>query len=171
MITPSVKEDTQNKEEVKEWKPDYTKSYYLPIKTRKAVLKRDHYHCVFCNQWTTYVCHDLLLCLGGTDTVDNLVCCCRQCRNAKGSMSVAEYKEFLEIQKEMGRGEKYLLVDLIFTGDRVIKMEMDKLPSVRDRAIIGRQVKPRKCLTWINLNNVKQICTITRRTRLVEMDL
>lgn len=151
--------------------PDYGKSYYLPIKIRKAVLKRDRHHCVFCNQWTTYVAHNKLLCLGGQDTVENLVCCCRQCRNAKDCMSVAEYKEVLEIQKEIAREEKYLLVDVIFTGDRVIKGELDNLPSVRDRAILMRQTKPRKCLTWINLDRVKQICTIARRARLREMDL
>jgi len=152
-------------------KPSNGKSYYLPIKTRKAVLKRDHYHCQFCNTWTTYVAHDKLLCLGGKDTVDNLVCCCRQCRDAKGAMSVEEYREFLEIQKEMAREEKYLLVDIVFSGDRTIKAEIDNLPSVRDRAIIGRQIKPKRCLTWINLDSVKQICTITRRSRLVEFDL
>jgi len=152
-------------------KPSNGRSYYLPIKIRKAVLKRDHYHCVFCGQWVTSTCHDLLLCLGGTDTVDNLVCCCRQCRNAKDRMTVADYKEALEIQKEMAREQRYLLVDVIFTGDRTIKGEIDNLPSVRDRAIIMRQTKPRKCLTWINLDSVKQICTITRRSRLVEFDL
>lgn len=151
--------------------PDTFKSYYLPIKIRKQVPKRDHYHCVFCHQWTTYVAHDKLLCLGGEGTVDNLVTCCQGCRNAKDRMTVAEYKESLEIQKEMAREDKYLLVDVIFTGNRVIKGEIETLPSVQDRAIIMRQTKPRRCLTWINLDSVKQICAITRRTRLVEMDL
>jgi hypothetical protein len=150
---------------------DPGKSYCLPIKIRKQVLKRDHYHCVFCGEWTTYVAHDKLLCLGGTDTVDNLVTCCRNCRTAKDRMSVAEYKEALEIQKEMSTEEKYLLVDVIFAGDRTIKGEIERLPSVRDRVLIMRQTKPKKCLTWINLDSVKQICTITRMTRLVQMDL
>lgn len=152
-------------------KPSDGRSYYLPIKIRKAVLKRDGYHCLFCGVWTTYVAHDKLLCLGGEDSVENLVCCCRTCRSAKDRMTVAEYKEALEIQKEMAREEKYLLVDVIFTGDRIIKAEIDKLPSIRDRAIIGKQIKPKRCLTWINLDSVKQINTITRRSRLREMDL
>ena len=150
---------------------DYTKSYYLPIKTRKQVLKRDHYRCVFCGDWTTYVAHDKLLCLGGEDTVDNLVTCCKPCWIKKDKMTVAEYKEHLEIMKEGVREETVLKVNVVFTGDRVIHGEIQGLPSIRDRALIMRQIKPRRYLTWINLDSVKQICTITRRTRLVEIEL
>lgn len=62
----------------------WQRNSYVPVKVRKEVLKRDNFTCVFCElESVRTLCHLIPYCRGGDDSLENLVCCCRGCRQRK----------------------------------------------------------------------------------------
>jgi 5-methylcytosine-specific restriction endonuclease McrA len=77
---------------------------------RRRIYKRDGEVCFYCKQqiahhpwikgvarpsWASSVDHRIPRSRGGTDEDSNLVACCHECNIAKGSMTDAEFLEFL----------------------------------------------------------------------------
>lgn len=60
--------------------------YYGPIDRQlvAAVLARDNYRCIYCNQASDRVCFVVPKCYGGLAIVNNAVVICRYCRTNKG---------------------------------------------------------------------------------------
>lgn len=66
--------------------------YKQVILTRRNVLRRDAYKCVYCGRGdiALTVDHVIPKARGGQDTWDNMVCACTKCNNKKGSRTPAE---------------------------------------------------------------------------------
>lgn len=60
--------------------------------SRRSILARDNYTCQYCGQrgGELTVDHVTPRRLGGPDTWDNLVCCCRTCNGKKGDKTLAQ---------------------------------------------------------------------------------
>jgi len=56
---------------------------------RLIVLKRDEYTCQYCHDQANSVDHVIPRVKGGSDSLDNLVACCKPCNSAKGGRDVA----------------------------------------------------------------------------------
>lgn len=73
-------------------------SYYIKVPykkvvlTRKNILRRDGYKCVYCGRGDLplTVDHVLPKARGGTDSWENLVCACTVCNNRKGDRTPQE---------------------------------------------------------------------------------
>lgn len=66
--------------------------YKQVILTRRNVLKRDEYKCVYCGRGdiALTVDHVIPKARGGKDSWQNMVCACTKCNNKKGSRTPAE---------------------------------------------------------------------------------
>lgn len=60
--------------------------------SRRSILARDNYTCQYCGQrgGELTVDHVVPRRLGGPDTWDNLVCCCRMCNGKKGDKTLLQ---------------------------------------------------------------------------------
>lgn len=61
----------------------------VPV-TRRGVLRRDGFRCVYCGGHATTVDHVLPRSRGGPDSWENLVACCVRCNNTKGDRTPEE---------------------------------------------------------------------------------
>jgi hypothetical protein len=61
---------------------------------RELVFERDKYKCHYCGKQGLTLDHMTPRSKGGCSTPKNLVCCCYECNQKKGSLS---YKEFIRI--------------------------------------------------------------------------
>lgn len=61
---------------------------------RRIIFQRDKGICHYCGNPATTLDHKKPRSKGGCSTLANLVCCCRECNQKKGSL---EYNEFLRI--------------------------------------------------------------------------
>lgn len=73
----------------------------LPALLTRTVLTRDGRRCVFCERTEAdgavlTVDHVVPRVWGGSDRLDNLVCCCRRCNELKGTMDHIAYADMLE---------------------------------------------------------------------------
>ena len=70
---------------------------------RKEVLKRDNYVCYICNTQLSLknstIDHVLSRAKGGSDSADNLACCCKECNSDKGDMDIEDYLVFRKIKQ------------------------------------------------------------------------
>lgn len=66
--------------------------YKQVILTRRNILKRDNYKCVYCGRGDLPLTIDHVIpkARGGKDTWENLVCACTKCNNQKGNHTPAE---------------------------------------------------------------------------------
>ncbi len=69
---------------------------HIPYKkvelSRKNILRRDNYRCVYCNNARPQLTIDHIIpkSRGGSDTWENLVCACVRCNNRKGNRTPDE---------------------------------------------------------------------------------
>jgi 5-methylcytosine-specific restriction endonuclease McrA len=61
-----------------------------PACSKKGVLKRDKWKCVYCDRAANTVDHIIPRAKGGLSTWENLAACCQPCNNGKGDKSVEE---------------------------------------------------------------------------------
>jgi 5-methylcytosine-specific restriction endonuclease McrA len=61
-----------------------------PVCSKKGVLRRDKWTCVYCSRSATTVDHIIPRARGGKSTWENLAACCQPCNNAKADKSVKE---------------------------------------------------------------------------------
>lgn len=62
----------------------------VPSCSKKGVLKRDKWTCVYCNRSANTVDHIVPRAKGGKSTWENLAACCSSCNNAKSDKTVKE---------------------------------------------------------------------------------
>lgn len=71
------------------------KKAYIPLNLRRAVIDRDGYHCVFCDEDLTnaeiHLDHVIPESQGGLTTLNNLQVTCRKCNLAKGTLTESEF--------------------------------------------------------------------------------
>jgi 5-methylcytosine-specific restriction endonuclease McrA len=58
--------------------------------TRRGVLRRDGYRCVYCGKAASTIDHILPRSRGGADSWENLAACCLRCNNVKGDRTPQE---------------------------------------------------------------------------------
>lgn len=67
----------------------------IPKFIRRAVIDRDGYHCVYCDEDLTngeiHLDHVIPESQGGLTTIENLQVTCRKCNLAKGILSEGEF--------------------------------------------------------------------------------
>lgn len=61
-----------------------------PVCSKKGVLRRDNWKCVYCDRSATTVDHIVPRAKGGQSTWENLAACCQPCNNGKGDKSLEE---------------------------------------------------------------------------------
>ena len=68
--------------------------------TRKSIFTRDGHRCVYCGatHLPLTIDHVVPKVRGGTDTWDNLVCCCTKCNNLKGDRTPEQAGLTLHVQ-------------------------------------------------------------------------
>ncbi len=59
-------------------------------RSRRGVLRRDGLRCAYCSKPAYTVDHVVPRSRGGANTWENLVACCRECNNRKGSRTLSE---------------------------------------------------------------------------------
>ena len=104
-------------------------STYIPLAYRREVLERDKGNCHFCQQPTTFLCHDLAKCRGGQTTPDNLLTCCMDCRRDKGEFTAAEYSAIRLKEENLFKEATAVLIKLYFTSGRDLTGEVASEPS------------------------------------------
>lgn len=71
----------------------YTRVRFAPY-SRKLVLKRDNYKCVYCNsEKDLTIDHVVPVSAGGKSTWENTVTSCKKCNNRKGNMPLKDFME------------------------------------------------------------------------------
>lgn len=72
---------------------------YIPKSLRKAVIDRDGYHCVYCDEDLEnneiHMDHLIAESRGGLTTMENLQVTCRKCNLAKGTMTDVAFENVL----------------------------------------------------------------------------
>ena len=58
---------------------------------RLRVLKRDNYTCAYCGGPGNEADHIIPRVRGGDDSLENLVCACRECNNKKGKKDISVF--------------------------------------------------------------------------------
>lgn len=61
-----------------------------PVCSKKGVLRRDNWTCVYCSRSATTVDHVVPRARGGQSTWENLAACCQPCNNKKADKSLKE---------------------------------------------------------------------------------
>lgn len=81
-----------------------------PVKyTRKGILVRDNYTCVYCGKYGNTIDHIVPRSKGGKDSFENCVACCSKCNNKKTDKFLHEigwklnYEPYVPRQQEYGR--------------------------------------------------------------------
>lgn len=66
--------------------------YKKVVLTRKNILRRDGYKCVYCGRSDIALTVDHIIpkARGGTDSWENMVCACTSCNNKKGNRTPSE---------------------------------------------------------------------------------
>jgi len=71
------------------------KKQYIPLNLRKAVIDRDGYYCVYCDEdlhdKEIHLDHIIPEAKGGSTTLANLQVTCRKCNTSKGTLTEAEF--------------------------------------------------------------------------------
>ena len=62
----------------------------VPACSKKGVLKRDNWKCVYCDRAATTVDHVVPRAKGGKSTWENLAACCQPCNNRKADKTLKE---------------------------------------------------------------------------------
>lgn len=65
--------------------PSCVRSIWSSLKIRDMVYIRDNFTCVYCGGVGLTIDHVIPQSSGGTETLDNMVCCCPKCNVEKGS--------------------------------------------------------------------------------------
>lgn len=62
----------------------WERNYYIPLRVRREVTRRDNFICVFCGlEGIKSLCHLIPLCRGGNNHAENLAVCCKGCCREK----------------------------------------------------------------------------------------
>jgi len=80
----------------------------IPV-TRRGVLRRDNWRCVYCSRPAGTVDHVQPKSKGGSDSWDNLVACCLQCNNQKGDKLLREIGWSLPCKPKMPSGTSWMI--------------------------------------------------------------
>jgi 5-methylcytosine-specific restriction endonuclease McrA len=75
----------------------------VPV-SRRGVLRRDGYRCVYCQKAANTIDHVQPKSRGGKDTWENLVACCLKCNNTKSDKTLSELGWELRSQPRMPQG-------------------------------------------------------------------
>lgn len=62
----------------------------VPACSKKGVLRRDNWKCVYCNRSANTVDHIVPRAKGGKSTWENLAACCQPCNNRKADKTLKE---------------------------------------------------------------------------------
>lgn len=62
----------------------------VPACSKKGVLRRDNFKCVYCDRAANTVDHIIPRAKGGPSTWENLAACCQPCNNKKGDKTLKE---------------------------------------------------------------------------------
>lgn len=80
------------------------KKQYIPLNLRRAVIDRDGYYCVYCDEdlhdKEIHLDHIIPEAKGGTTTLNNLQVTCRKCNTAKGTLTEEEFTQKLRTRAE-----------------------------------------------------------------------
>lgn len=86
--------------------PPTPKRKYTPIDQRvskRKILAKTKGHCIYCgvklDTENFSVDHVIARALGGEDTLENLVPCCRSCNSAKRTKDITEFREYRAMQE------------------------------------------------------------------------
>lgn len=77
--------------------------------SRRGVLRRDGYRCVYCNGQAATVDHILPRSRGGADTWENLAACCLRCNGLKGNRTPDEMGWRLRVRPHAPAGPAWAL--------------------------------------------------------------
>lgn len=101
--------------------------------SRRSILARDGYTCQYCGQrgGELTVDHVIPRRLGGGNTWDNLVCCCKKCNNKKGGKTLSQISLTLKNQPKRPKYVPFISLTKFISSTRN-EVWKDYLPVYRD---------------------------------------
>lgn len=92
------------------------------MKSRRLKKLQENEYCWYCGEAAEDVDHKTPVSKGGTNEKENLAAACRRCNNAKGSMTIDEFREFLKARAAKRSTKHTVLMvqpyDFLFYGER-----------------------------------------------------
>jgi len=105
---------------------------YIPVKTRRGVLKRDNYKCVWCGKGEEHdVSHLIQKQAGGQTYKDNLVTTCGDCKRKRHYDSPREFIDVLKLEKiDIHEESISMFIKVYFVSGRTLTGEVATEPSL-----------------------------------------
>ena len=93
--------------------------------TRRDIYNKYNGHCAYCGKKIDFddlsIDHLIAVSKGGTDDVENLIPCCYLCNHQKDSMSVEEFRTYLENITSILDDQKPYRIALLYKKITVVK--------------------------------------------------